>query len=814
MIERIEILPATASGIYGGSATGGVIHITTRKEFSGVEVAATYGNTFDTDVANRRLDVNGSFNLEGGKTMLTFNYSYSDANELLVQDRDFPARSRALILANNPAGVLAATTPPLGYLPNIRSQNGANLVLKNGTPLNSPITHIPVGYAGPASDGGAALVANAGRYDLGFPVAYRGLLNSFQSTPVVESFGFGLRRRFGDRVEAYLDASRFTNDSKSVTNFNPVSTTIAANAPNNPFTSAINVSYPNLASPVYSLFSSLSERLTGGVMVRLPAEWTAGLDYVYSTSESRNFSMSNQLGDPDGTGPGISYATALSNGTLNVLRDLYANPLNLTPYYMPDPISRMTVKLVADEWTLRGSGPLVHLPAGPITLSTSVQHRTEEIPGFVQRVSSATDPAGTYRYNAPVDSQAQAYYAELRIPVFNADSGVPFVKGLELQASVRRDDFTLNTRATTTLLNLAGPDGPIPTGIAYVERDYTATKMTVGFKYTVTDDLALRASYGTGFLPPSLNQLSQGLPSTFTPGPGLLDYKRGNQPVGVSFTTLGGGSPDLRPEESESTSAGLVFTPRILPGLRLSLDYTRIVKTDEIGSLGIVNLYELELFFPERITRAPLTPADQALGYTGGVITFVNQSSLNLAGKRLTAWDLQADYSWKTPSWGDFQFYSVATYQPQLQRKPVPNAPWIDMVGFAFSPVKWKGNVGLNWNRGPWSAGWNAQYYHSHRPYFNNTTPASAATTVLNQGSDTIPSQMYHDLSVSYRWGAQPTGWARFLAQSQLTVTVQNVFDTSPPIMAAIDPFFGTSSFSNHGDPRLRRYTLSVRKQF
>lgn len=80
--------------------------------------------------------------------MLTFNYSYSDTNRLFLQDRDFARRSRALFIRNNPAGVTAGNPPPLGYLPNIRSSTGANLVLKNGTPLNSPFTSVPRGYAG------------------------------------------------------------------------------------------------------------------------------------------------------------------------------------------------------------------------------------------------------------------------------------------------------------------------------------------------------------------------------------------------------------------------------------------------------------------------------------------------------------------------------------------------------------------------------------------------------------------------------------------------------------------------------------------
>ena len=46
-IERIEVLPATASGIYGGGATGGVVNIITRRDYSGGEVQLRYGNTTD-----------------------------------------------------------------------------------------------------------------------------------------------------------------------------------------------------------------------------------------------------------------------------------------------------------------------------------------------------------------------------------------------------------------------------------------------------------------------------------------------------------------------------------------------------------------------------------------------------------------------------------------------------------------------------------------------------------------------------------------------------------------------------------------------
>ncbi|MBX7121934.1 MAG: TonB-dependent receptor [Opitutaceae bacterium] len=810
MIERIEILPSTASGIYGGGATGGVINIITRKDYSGVELAATYQNTFDTDAASRRIDLNGSFSLEQGRTMLTFNYSRTDANLLLTQDRDFLERSRALQWKNNPAAFTTSILPPAGYLTNIRSSNGANLVLKNGTALNSPITHVPAGYAGPASDGGAALVANAGRYDLNLPQTKSGTKAKLLQPPSTEALGFSVRRRFGTRVEAYVDASRLKNNSSGAQFTNPPTATIAANAPNNPFTSAISVSFPDFSPTTPYAAVSQSDRLAAGAMVRLPADWTVGADYIYSRSRAgTNFAFA-LLGDPDGTGPGISYTTALSNGTLNVLRDLNMAPLDLAPYLMPNPYNNSLYELTGEEWTLRGSGPLVKLPAGPLALSTSAQSRDERIGASIQTVASTTNPNPSYTWHPPASVKSLAYYAELNAPIFSKDNQIPLVQGLELQASVRRDDFKMRARGDRTTITVPSPDGPFPT-LSMFDRKFQATKATVGLKYTMTADLTLRASLGTGFLPPTLIQLSPG--TSINTAASVTDPRRGNVPQVIAPLTLTGGDPSIEPEESESTSAGLVFTPRFLPGFRLSVDYTRIEKTNEIALLPSRQvLLDLEDKFPELIERAPLTPQDQALGYTGGVITVMNLRNLNLAGKLVEAWDVQVDYTWKPQGWGEIQAFALATWQPHLQSKFYAGAPWLETVGYS-STLKFRGNGGLTWTKGAWTLGWNAQYYNSYILYNSAASEATRAATILNQGSATIPSQTYHDISASYRWGKNPKGWQRLLADSQLTLGVQNLFNTSPPIIANTGPL-GFSSYSNIGDPRLRRYTISLRKKF
>src|SRR5258708_17086 len=67
-IERVEVLPATASGIYGGNAIGGVVNIVLRRDYAGAEIRLTYENTFHSDAASRRVDLSFGATLNGGKT--------------------------------------------------------------------------------------------------------------------------------------------------------------------------------------------------------------------------------------------------------------------------------------------------------------------------------------------------------------------------------------------------------------------------------------------------------------------------------------------------------------------------------------------------------------------------------------------------------------------------------------------------------------------------------------------------------------------------------------------------------------------------
>ena len=92
-----------------------------------------------------------------------------------------------------------------------------------------------------------------------------------------------------------------------------------------------------------------------------------------------------------------------------------------------------------------------------------------------------------------------------------------------------------------------------------------------------------KATYGTGFRAPSLNQLwfnSVGIQFVIDPATGELEPSRVLTANNKSTVTRAFGIPDLKEETSLNISAGLIATP--LTGLIISLDYYYITIDDRV----------------------------------------------------------------------------------------------------------------------------------------------------------------------------------------------------------------------------------------
>jgi outer membrane receptor protein involved in Fe transport len=814
-VERIEVLPSTAGGIYGGSATGGVINIILRRDYTGIETRAEYVNTFDANASNLRFEATAGVSLEGGRTRVMLSGTHLESSSLLIGDRDFTARGLAKQLQNNPAAITGLSTAPLGSTVNILSTTLVGGVRQpltldpqyGSTPLGATFTHLPLGYGGVASDNGAALVANAGTYDLALPNDLNGRRRGLIGTPRTESVSLNIRREFTSWLEAFIDGGDFEDKGRSAVSGITSSVSLAANAPNNPFQQNINVRFPTPGLQFEQENDSTVKRATGGVIFHLPHQWSSEVDYGWGRSSYRAVSISAL--DSAGTAALASGRPAADGRpALDVLQEGNTYPIDFTPYLLPLPTSIVPTETTLDDVTARASGPLFDLPGGPLNVAMLVERRTETLEDTVFTSVSAATRQPTYSFYPHRSQRVDSYYLETNAPLISARNELPFVHDLALQASVRHDEYETRQQNEGNGLAVPSLDGPFPP-LTYLSRDLGSTDYTFGIKFAPLRDVTLRASYGTGFLPPNVSQIVRSVVPQVTFSSGT-DPKRGNTDMvvtGVPWDYVYGGNPDLQPELSKSWSFGTILTPRFVPGLRLSIDYTRIHKENEIQIPPPQFILDNEDLFPGRVQRGPKLPGDPA--DWAGPITALDTSLLNIARTQVDAVDVQADYSVQT-SYGQFDAYLLGTFQPHYSNQALPTSAAVDRAGYLDGMLKWRGNAGLVWTRGPWAVSWNSQYFDSYYIYASDATTTAIATAVLNQGAAKVPSQLYHDVLGTYRIGKH-AGWA-LLANTEISVGIQNVFDRSPPILAITTP--SGAGYSTYGDPRLRRYAIGVRKSF
>ena len=809
-VERIEVLPATASGIYGGGATGGVINIVTRRDFRGGEVELQYGNTFETDFSEYRLDASYGFAMEDGRTSVLLTASYAGSGELLVGERDFGRDSLNLLLANNPSEYFKQPRPPLGATPNIRSSFG-NLILDDGTDLGSSITFVPAGYPGAAADGGRALAANAGRFNTDPAYDLNGNLRPIRQSPEIYSFSASVRRDFTDNLELYLDSAFSSNEGQRVVATTSPRLGMRGDAPGNPFQGFVSVNYPVPGVSFETSVTQESLAVIGGGTYRLPNDWIITADYNWSRARTEQIGTSPGFDDFFGIRP------AIDAGRLNIFRDTSAFPLDLSSFALVAPNNIIGPRdSVLNNFALRASGPVAALPAGSVNVSALIETRDEKLEDYyTDSYDFLSGVPGSLNtdYVPSRDQSTDSAYLEILVPIFSAASGIPLVQALDWQISGRYDNYATQSPAAFSQFRVAAR-GELPADPIETDRnDFDTFNYTLGLRYELSDDVLLRAGYGTGFLPPSVGQIFRERRSDFF----IVgeDPKRNGERIFVRASEVFfGGNPNLKPEESKSWSLGAILTPRALPGFRLSLDYSVIEKTNEILFANNQLILDNENALPGRVVRAELTPEDIAAGFAAGRVIGIDRSLLNFANTESQALDVQIDQFIETDRYGGFRFYAVTTKMFRVAQQFTPASDVVDRIGFDNGPLEWRANFGLVWTspRRAWMLGWNAQHYDSYRVYAADSSDLVIRQAVLRQGAGTIRSETYHDLFLKFDLDAFPATTSDVFAGLEMRIGIQNVFDKAPATRAGFSPTDGR--FSVYGDNRLRRFTVNFSKRF
>ena len=787
-IERIEVLPTTAAGIFGGSATGGVINVVLKQKYDGLDVSTYFENTFHATAPARRVALSGGFSPDGGTTSIFLSGSYLDQDRLYVSDRDFLAESRSLTIRNNPSTIYAATNPPLGATSNIRSTT-AVLKLKpqyGGATLPANFTYVPYGYGGVATDNGAALVAHAGQYNLD-PAQTSQLGGGGKQTlltgPTVSSLSASVRRKLTADIEAFSELAYSKNEGVFTNNPTNATYTLASTAASNPFTTNVRVTTPITGLDGNDTTVVTTRRAILGALTKLPADWTLSAEYSWSRSTFET-SLRTQIS----TAPG---AADVRSGAINLFRDTNVFPVDFSGFAVPNSMYG-PINSTVNNPSIRVGGSLpFELPGGRPTLTAMTEVRREDLgDGY-----SISPTAGSSFYYPSQRQTIRSVYVETRLPLVSSINAMPGLKSLEFQLAGRNDHYSI-LAANIAALDANG----VPAPTVRDKNKLSSTDPTLGLRYQPVSSVTFRGSYGTGFLPPALTQLvpDAPLPQIALPEFDIHDPRRGNELVLGEVTVYSGGNPNLRPETARSWSVGMILEPEFLERFRFSIDRTKIRKSNNIGLFDDIQaLLNNEQYVDGIIRRAPATPQNDPQGYGVGPIIGFDQSFQNFARTDIETVDLALDYTLRTENAGSFSVSLKGTRFVHFEEQTVPTSPLQEQVGLR-SNLNWIANGALTWNWGSWQAGWQTQYYDK---YWLNQTHS----VVVNQGSATIPSQIYHDAFVGFR--PRVTGY--FLENTSFQIGAKNVFDKTPPIVAA-----NTLGYSSIGDPRLARYYLNVTKSF
>lgn len=792
-IERIEVLPGSASAIYGGAAVGGVVNIILKKNFQGGEFHVTYDNPERGHAPQRTASATYGLTLEDGKTEILVAGQYADGEVLLNRDRQaLVQRGVSKILTNSPSFLYTPFSPFPGATPNISSPDGSNLVLKNGTPLNAPITFIPPGAA-PGSDNGAGLLANAGRFNLNPPDSndVNGLRAPIGNAPTTKYLTGTVRREMTDSLQLFAEVSTSSN-STHVVQGGVGTLFVPSSAPTNPFQQDVLVFTPlNADSPLDT--DSVTHTITGGLVARLPARWSSELDYTWSENSFESLQS--------GSGNQFAISSDLASGVLNPFVDTIAHPFNVKNYLS---LSTFSTHSSLNDLGLRASGPIGRWPWGEPTLTVGVEHRKEGFDNYHAPIIFPSVPL--LNQDEIIFGQSQStnsLYAEALVPLVSEENARPGVRALDLQLAGRTERYTVYNQTAFEFLSPAYLVAFNPPQGVHSTVNYSSNNPTIALKYKPFAPLMFRASYARAFLPPTASQLLRNNQFACpTPCLPITDPKTG-ETYPVNFT--GGGNPGLKPQTSRDWDLGLVFAPvgGPLQGLRIDVEHYKITQPNFITQPQAQDVLTNPAF-AGRVTRDPAT----------GRVTVLDLSFVNATLYSTTGWDIKIDYQKSTPI-GTFELYALGTRIDRDLRQSSIGAPQNDFVGFPADggEGKLKANSTLSWKNRGWRLGWSTTYYSSYQQSGAPGDPFGVNTTFTDaQGSFTIPSQIYHDLFGGYTFGsAQGSGVAHnVLADLTIQFGIRNVFSTLPPFDAHTPVYY----YSPYGDIRLRDYRISLQKAF
>ena len=427
---------------------------------------------------------------------------------------------------------------------------------------------------------------------------------------------------------------------------------------------------------------------------------------------------------------------------------------------------------------------------------------------------------GTGGATLPVAGDIDVFelFGELELPIVQ---DAPLVRELGLKAGYRWSDYTT-----------AGLD---PQTRAATSNDFTAETYFVGASYAPLDDLRFRVNFSRAIRAPnvfdlfvgantSLTDLSTGENGLFDPcasGPdaagntgitpkasfeacartGVTRAQYGrieDNPAG-QFNIITGGNAQLEPETADTVTFGVVFTPRFVEGLSVSLDWFDIEVTDAIGTIpaqasldGCIEGGAGAGVFCSLIQRDTFGTLWLSNDGPGGRIAGISEQNANIARIETRGVDLGITYSLDMGRWGFLSIDYSGTFLNTLATTPFKGAKPIECAGFYAGQCELPSPEYRHRMLATWDTPMDISVAMTWRHVGETTLfglDKQAAAQRPEQMNDYLEERNYVDLSVNYD----------FNDRINLRAGINNVFAKDAPISTNV----GTGTGNNNTYPGL-----------
>ena len=746
VIQRVEVYKAGASVEYGADAVAGVVNVITRQQTEGLEIEAQGSITSRGDGESWAASLAYGRQLDRGGFFLAA--EYSDQPSLSKGDRDFSSRLLTVSGPDNEIVPDGSSAPPQG---SFRTSLG-RLILRDG--------------ANGDSIDDFREFTDADRFNFN---PFEDLLQASQRASLYAQGRWEAAPAFNLFGEAFYHQRDSSQQLAPLPFFTNREVDVAVSADNayNPFGEELADVRRRLVEAGPRRFSQDNEAwraVVGADGVFDAWYWDASLNLA------RNETDQAQTGDlldsrlRRALGP--SYFDAAGQAVCGVPAAPLAGCVPLNLFGGPGSISAAMLDYVGTDLLDTGyneqtvfsanlSGNPVELPAGPLSTAFGYEYRDEEAADFPDPETVRGNTTGSARTETRGGFDSHELYAEAGIPLA---SDAPWAQSLDLDLGARWVRFS-NFDSDTV--------------------------WEAGLHYQPNEAWQLRLAYNQAFRAPNVRELFGGVVQSNpivqdpcadfsqldpvetercvaqgVPADGSFDQS------GQETPQLGGGNPELGPEEANTFIFGFTWESATLEGLRVSLDYYDIEIDNGILALGANTILEQclatgEAAFCDRIQRD-----------AEGNIRQVSAQLQNIATE--TARGVDAELHYAHPGFGGgFRHAAMLSYVGERDLVAFPGAdPFAGAGGFdqdVFGAIpRWRGLYRIDWSNERWDLGYEAQWIG----------PVDESGGELWPGTvNAVSGQLYHDLS------------ARFTVTPSFAVSggVDNLTDEPPPFFANAD---------------------------